>query len=100
MAFVFLMPDSAERLHAIVSGVVQGVNFRNFTRSEAGRLGLTGWVRNRSDGTVEALAEGPRPALERLLAWLQHGPPAARVTEVQTAWSTATGEFEKFNVRW
>ncbi len=94
------MPELAERLQAVVTGLVQGVNFRNYTRSEAVRLGLSGWVRNRRDGSVEVLAEGPRPALEQFLAWLHHGPPAAQVNDVQAEWRLATGEFHKFEVRW
>ena len=94
------MPASAERLQAVVTGLVQGVNFRNYTRGEAARLGLGGWVRNQRDGSVEVLAEGPRPALEQLLAWLHHGPPAAQVDSVKAEWRLATGEFRRFDVRW
>ena len=100
MAFIFPMSNSPARLHAIVSGVVQGVNFRHFTRAEAARLGLTGWVRNQRDGSVEVLAEGPRPALEQLHSWLRRGPPAAQVSAVQADWPPATGEFNQFDVRW
>ncbi len=87
------------RLHAIVHGRVQGVNFRSYTIQEATRLNLTGWVRNLPDGTVETVAEGPRPALESLLAFLHQGPPAARVTAVDVNWEEATGEFDSFRVR-
>ncbi|MEW6717250.1 MAG: acylphosphatase [Chloroflexota bacterium] len=87
------------RLHAIISGHVQGVNFRFYTRQEADRLGVVGWVRNRWDGTVEVLAEGEKQFLVQFLGWLQHGPPAARVTDLKPTWSEATGEFSSFNVR-
>ncbi len=86
------------RLRAIVGGLVQGVSFRAATRREALRLGLTGWVRNRPDGSVELVAQGERPALEALLAWLQHGPPAARVDGVEARWDAATGEFSSFDI--
>jgi acylphosphatase len=66
-----------------ISGRVQGVGFRYALQSEAERLGLAGWVRNRSDGTVEALARGAPQALEALAAWARRGPPAARVSAVQ-----------------
>ncbi len=92
-------PEEQARLHAIVSGIVQGVNFRYYTRREAQRLLLTGWVRNNPDGTVEVIAEGPRPRLERLLAFLQSGPPAARVTGVTITWQRARGEFSAFEIR-
>lgn len=97
------LPETAmedrTRLHAIVRGIVQGVNFRYYTRREAQRLLLTGWVRNRSDGTVEVIAEGPRAQLERLLDFLQSGPPAAHVTGVEANWQPATGEFTAFEIR-
>jgi acylphosphatase len=66
-----------------ISGRVQGVGFRYALQSEAQRLGLAGWVRNRSDGTVETLAQGAPQALEALATWARRGPPAARVTSVQ-----------------
>jgi acylphosphatase len=94
------MPDNHERLHAIVSGTVQGVNFRYATQREAQRLGLRGWVRNVRDGSVEVLAEGPRRALEQLLAFLHRGPPAAEVEGVRARWSPSTGEFIQFDIRW
>ena len=70
-----------------IRGLVQGVGYRNALLREATRLGLSGWVRNRSDGSVEALAAGPAPALDGLIAWARRGPPAARVDEV--GWETA-----------
>ena len=94
------MGDDIQRLHAMVSGRVQGVNFRHYTILTARELGLSGWVRNRDDGTVEVLAEGGRPALDRLLAFLRKGPPAARVTGVQHEWMPASGEFAHFSVRY
>ena len=63
-------------------GTVQGVGFRWSTQHEAERLGLTGWVRNRSDRTVEVELEGDDDAVSAALAWLERGPTAARVTDV------------------
>ena len=65
------------RLHAVVEGTVQGVGFRNFVQENAYRLNLTGWVRNRWDGTVEVTAEGDRQDLEKLLQALRRGPRAS-----------------------
>ncbi len=87
------------RLHAIVEGTVQGVGFRFYALEAAEKLDLTGWVRNRWDDAVEVIAEGPRPALEKLLAALQRGPRAAYVSTVQQDWEKATGEFRSFTVK-
>jgi len=63
-----------KRLHATVSGRVQGVGFRNFVQEEALKLDLTGWVRNTREGDVEVVVEGPEPALSRLMVALRRGP--------------------------
>jgi acylphosphatase len=70
---------------------VQGVSFRWHTREEAGALGLTGWVRNLPDGSVEVLAEGEQAPLEALARWVAHGPPHARVDHVDARWTAAEG---------
>ncbi len=90
---------SSRRVHAHVTGVVQGVSYRASTRRQAERLGLTGWVRNRDDGSVELVAEGPTEALARLIEWCRRGPPLAEVTGVQCEWHPATGEFSQFELR-
>ena len=71
-------------LHYIVTGRVQGVYYRASACEAAQRLGLTGWVRNRADGRVEAVACGEDEALAQFAAWLRRGPAQANVTEVQT----------------
>ena len=88
-----------ERLHARIYGVVQGVGFRHFVWKQALRLNLTGWVRNRRDGSVEVVAEGPRSALEDLLQELHRGPWGARVDRVEVSWEPASQEFLDFEVR-
>lgn len=76
-----------EELHAIAWGRVQGVWFRQFTKTRARELGLTGWVLNRDDGqSVELVARGPREKLELLLASVSVGPEDARVDRVETTW--------------
>jgi len=91
--------EEKARLKAIVHGRVQGVNFRYYTRLKARSLGLTGYVRNRWDGTVEVVAEGDKKALEELLEFLWEGPPAAVVTNVEVEWLRYEGLFYEFEVR-
>jgi acylphosphatase len=81
-----------------IRGKVQGVFFRESTRVEATRLGLTGWVRNCQDGSVEAVAEGESAALEEFIRWCHRGPQAARVTDVVRSDAEPTGEFPSFIV--
>jgi len=76
-----------------VSGRVQGVGYRDALRRQAEALGVTGWVRNRSDGSVEALLQGSAEAVEALLSWARRGPPAARVGEIRTGPPAA--EFDR-----
>ncbi len=87
------------RLNLSIQGRVQGVFYRASTAEKARSLGLQGWVRNVSDGSVELLAEGQKGALQELLDWCHEGPPAARVTHIQEAWSEAKGMAAGFEVR-
>lgn len=73
-------------VRVVVIGRVQGVGFRAFVVREAERQGVTGQVRNRPDGTVEATAHGPRPALEAFVGALREGPRAARVESLESQW--------------
>lgn len=88
------------RLEALVHGRVQGVSFRFYTQRRAAQLGLTGYVRNRWDGTVQVVAEGARAELENLLAFLRVGPRSALVTKVNTRWPAPTNDFDRFEVRY
>jgi acylphosphatase len=92
-------PKGHERLYAVVEGNVQGVGFRYFVQEKASSLFLTGWVRNRWDGTVEVTAEGERRDLENLLRALQRGPRPYTSTNVKAAWQAASGEFFSFQIR-
>ncbi|MGH7860090.1 MAG: acylphosphatase [Candidatus Binatia bacterium] len=87
------------RAHLRISGRVQGVFFRGSTEEEARSLGLTGWVRNCSDGSVEVLAEGDEKRVERLILWCHSGPAGARVHDVQVTRSECLREFPDFYVR-
>jgi acylphosphatase len=83
--------------HLIISGRVQGVGFRFGMIAAAERLGVTGWVRNRTDGTVEAVVDGDPAAVTAMIDWANKGPPGARVTGV--AVSDADGRFTRFDAR-
>ena len=86
------------RLHALITGMVQGVGFRFFVLRSAEELGLAGWVRNRWDGRVEVAAEGPHDALNKLLLKLRRGPMSAQVENVEYDFSDSKGEFKQFAV--
>jgi acylphosphatase len=83
--------------HLIVHGRVQGIGYRQSMRMEAERLGVTGWVRNRRDGTVEAVVHGPPDDVAGILEWAGRGPPGARVESVDV--NEASGEFAVFEHR-
>jgi acylphosphatase len=87
------------RLEARVKGRVQGVGFRYYVLTEAQRLGLTGWVANEQDGSVQCVAEGPRADLELLLEALKEGPAMAIVEHVAEDWLPYTGRWGTFGVR-
>jgi acylphosphatase len=94
------MWDTAEmrRVRAIVTGRVQGVSYRATTVDEARRLGVTGWVRNRTDGSVELEAEGPPELIGKLLTWCEQGPAMARVSHVAVEELTPTGVGSGFKI--
>ncbi len=88
------------RAHVFISGRVQGVFFRARTRERASQLGLKGWVRNLRDGRVEAVFEGEKGAVEKMLTWCKEGPTYASVSDVEAQWEEYTGEYEDFDVRY
>ena len=88
------------RKRAIVRGRVQGVFYRDSTRSQARALGVNGWVRNLPDGSVEVVAEGEAAQVASLLAWCRQGPPAARVDEVVVEEEPYQGEYRDFFIRY
>jgi acylphosphatase len=83
--------------HLRIRGVVQGVGFRAYLRHEAQRNGVSGWVRNRRDGSVEAVVQGTEDAVQAVIDWARHGPPTAHVTDVQV--SEAEGAYQGFEQR-
>lgn len=87
-----------KQLQLFVRGRVQGVYFRASTQREARRLGLTGWVRNRADGSLEIVVEGEEVQIRELHGWAQKGPSAARVERVDTRWRSYTGEYPDFRI--
>ena len=88
------------RAHVYVNGRVQGVFFRSETQDEAMRHGLTGWVRNLADGRVEAVFEGEKELVEKLIDFCRRGLLGARVTNVEVVWESYAGEFRGFRVRY
>ena len=87
------------RAHVFVRGRVQGVFFRVETRHEATKRNVTGWVRNTIDSKVEAIFEGQKESVEKMVEFCRKGPAGARVTDVTVNWQTYTGEFEAFKIR-
>ena len=83
--------------HLRISGRVQGVGFRHYMTRQARALGVTGWVRNRHDGSVEAMVQGAEDAVARLIEWARSGPPSARVTDVQV--TEGSGNYASFETR-
>ena len=92
--------NDREELYAVVRGQVQGVGFRYFVVQHALAFNIRGYARNRSDDSVEVVAQGEHAALERLLTLLRRGPSSAYVSEVTTTWREPTEHFSGFHVRW
>lgn len=92
--------NDRKRVHMTISGKVQGVFFRDTTRRTANDLGVTGWVKNLSDGRVEAVAEGPENAVDKLVEFAHEGPARANVKNVEVEEETPTDEFSDFSIRY
>lgn len=101
MQYEIAMPpsDAHSRIHLHIEGRVQGVFFRASTAEKARQLGITGWVMNCDDGSVEAVAEGKRAKLEDFVAWCHHGPPGAQVRTVHVVWESAKNAFDAFRIK-
>ncbi len=88
------------RVHVFVSGFVQGIFFRYETRKMAYRRNVTGWVRNLSDGRVEAVFEGEKRDVDEMIAFCRRGPEGAVIKDVEISWEEPTGEFRDFQIRY
>jgi acylphosphatase len=86
------------RAHAAISGKVQGVFFRMETKNTADSYGVTGWVRNRSDGSVEAVFEGDRQNVKKVIDWCKRGPTFSRVEEVDVQWEDGIKGHNMFEI--
>ncbi len=91
--------DNIQRVHVWVKGRVQNVGFRAHVQYSARQIGVTGWVRNVGYDTVEAIGEGEREKLDRLVEAVKAGPRGAQVDEANVEWQNATGEFRDFQLR-
>ena len=87
-------------VHVVISGRVQGVWFRTSTKQKAEQLGLTGWVRNTSDGSVEAIFEGDEKRIKDMLEWCHRGPPLAKVSNVEVKNQEPTNGFDGFSIKY
>lgn len=94
------MSTGQRRVRIRISGLVQGVFFRAYTQEEALKLGLTGWVRNLPDGSVEAMVEGDAARVDRMIAWCSKGSPQSAVSRVQVQEEQPSGEFGSFAIRY
>ena len=92
--------SGTRRIHVIVEGRVQGVFFRAYTKDEAVRLGMSGWVRNRPDGTVEALVEGEKSAVEKMEQWFHRGSPHSHVIKVHVTEEDPVGDTSTFEIHY
>lgn len=92
--------EEKARAHLIVRGRVQGVCFRAETRKAATVFGVSGWVRNKRDGTVEAIVEGAKKDVISLINWCNTGPPISRVEKVDVNWQDFNDEFSEFGIRY
>ncbi|MCZ3373908.1 MULTISPECIES: acylphosphatase [Methanobacterium] len=88
------------KAHVFITGKVQGVYFRYKTRDEAKKYGITGWVRNLPDGRVEALFNGNKENVDKLIAFVGKGPSGAKVMDVDVKWQEYGGEFSDFEIRY
>lgn len=88
------------RAHIFVSGRVQGVFYREKTKKKSEKLGVTGWVKNLSDGRVEAIFEGDKDMVEDMVNWARKGPIWAKIEALDIVWEDFTGQFNNFEIRY
>lgn len=100
MLFCHKSMNKKARAHLLISGLVQGVFFRENTRQRAENFGLKGFVRNLPNGKVEAVFEGEKEKVEKIIEWCKKGPPAAKVYNVEIKWEDFKEEFKNFEIRY
>lgn len=88
------------RVRVIITGIVQGVNFRRYTQMTAQGLSVNGWVRNLPNGAVEGCFEGDQEAVDAMLGWCRSGPPSGRVDSLEVIEETFAGEFCGFIIKY
>jgi acylphosphatase len=93
------LSDLKSTAHVYVEGEVQGVGFRASAWNVARRFGVSGWVRNLSDGRVEVMIEGEKNSVEKMVGWCNRGPSGSYVTSVKVEWIPYKGEFNTFEIR-
>ena len=92
--------DQKVRAYIFVSGLVQGVFFRENTRKKAQKLGITGWIQNLADGRIEAIFEGEKERVKEIIKWVKKGPIFAKVSGTDVEWQKYKGEFKNFEIRY
>ncbi len=92
--------ENKKRAHVLVFGIVQGVGFRASAQRKARELGLTGFVRNLEDGSVEIMAEGDERKLSEFLEWAKKGPPGAHVEKIEIKFLNPEGKFKTFEIKY
>ncbi len=90
--------DLKSKAHVYISGKVQGVFFRSYIQEQAEFVGVTGWARNLTDGRVEAVFEGSKGDIDKIIELCRCGPPLSRVDNVEIVWDDYTGEYQNFIV--
>jgi len=87
------------RAHLLITGRVQGVYFRASAVEVSTEEGIRGWVQNKTNGEVEAVLEGEKSAVERVIKWCRSGPPMASISDIAVTWGDYRGEFKDFSQR-
>jgi len=88
------------RVHIFVSGRVQGIFFRENTKKKAEKLAISGWVKNLRDGRLEAIFEGDRENIEKMVNWAKKGPIWAKIDDFSLVWEDYLGQFKDFEIRY
>lgn len=88
------------RVHALISGKVQGVFFRGSAKEKAEKLGISGWIKNLRDGRVEAIFEGDKENINKMIEWAKKGPIGAKIEDFNLSWEDYKGDFSEFSIEY